>query len=113
MPMNLEMAAGDATLDELIGSVKRGVYVTRFHYVNVEDPVSVLLTGMTRDGTFEIENGRLGRPLKNLRFTQGAIEALASCKGVTRERRFVGIEEGSVLVPGLLLGSFAFTGQTA
>ena len=72
MPLNLEMAAGDATLDELIGSVERGVYVTRFHYVNVEDPVPVTLTGMTRDGTFLIENGELTRPLKNLRFTQVA-----------------------------------------
>ena len=46
-------------VDELIASVDRGVYVTRFHYVNVEEPVSVLLTGMTRDGTFMIEDGHL------------------------------------------------------
>ena len=98
------MAPGDATLDELIGSVTRGVYVTRFHYVNVEDPIPVLLTGMTRDGTFLIENGTLARPLKNLRFTQSAVEALASCEGVTRERKFVGTEEGAVYAPGLLLG---------
>jgi len=113
MPMNLEMAPGDASLDELIGSVTRGVYVTRFHYVNVEDPISVLLTGMTRDGTFMIENGRLTRPLKNLRFTQSAVEAFAQCEGVTKERLFVGTEEGAVYAPGLLLGTFAFTGQTA
>jgi len=113
MPLNIELAAGDATLDELIGSVTRGVYVTRFHYVNVEDAVSVLLTGMTRDGTFLIENGRLAAPLKNLRFTQSAVEALASCRGVTRERSFVGTEESAVFAPALLLGSFAFTGQTA
>jgi predicted Zn-dependent protease len=113
MPLNVELAAGDATLDELIGSVKRGVYVTRFHYVNVEDPVSVLLTGMTRDGTFLIEDGKLDAPLKNLRFTQSAVEALASCKGVTRERRFIGTEESAAFAPALLLGSFAFTGQTA
>ena len=112
MPLNCEIAAGDATLDELIASVKNGVYVTRFHYVNVEDPISVLLTGMTRDGTFAIENGRLGRPLRNLRFTQSAVEALASCKGVTRERSFVGVEESAALAPALLLGTFAFTGQT-
>ena len=68
---------------------------------------------MTRDGTFLIENGRLTRPLKNLRFTQSAVEALASCEGVTRERTFVGTEEGAVYVPGLLLGKFAFTGQTS
>ncbi len=113
MPLNLAMAAGDATLDELIGSVKRGVYVTRFHYVNVEDPVPVTLTGMTRDGTFLIENGELAAPLKNLRFTQSAVEALKGCEGVTAERKFVGTEEGASLVPGLLLASFAFTGQTS
>lgn len=113
MPMNLEMAPGDASIDELIAGVKRGVYVTRFHYVNVEDPISVMLTGMTRDGTFLIEDGKLARPLKNLRFTQSAVEALASCEGVTRERQFVGTEEGAVHAPGLLLGRFAFTGQTS
>jgi PmbA protein len=111
MPMNLEMAPGDSSLDELIGSVTRGVYVTRFHYVNVEDPIAVTLTGMTRDGTFLIENGRLTKPLKNLRFTQSAIEALAHCEGVTRERQAVA-RWGSTLAPGLLLKKFAFTGQT-
>lgn len=113
LPLNISMAAGDATLEELIGSVKRGVYVTRFHYVNVEDPVPATLTGMTRDGTFMIENGQLARPLKNLRFTQSAVEALAHCEGITRNRRFVGTEEGASYVPGILCSKFAFTGQTA
>ena len=113
MPLNVAMEPGEATMDELIGSVARGVYVTRFHYVNVEDPISVLLTGMTRDGTFLIENGKLTRPLKNLRFTQGAVEALAGCEGATSERKFVGTEEGACYVPGLLLAKFSFTGQTA
>ena len=113
LPLNLEMLPGDAALEGLIGRVERGVYVTRFHYVNVEDPVPVTLTGMTRDGTFLIENGALTRPLKNLRFTQSAIEALASCEGVTAERKFVGTEEGASLVPGLFCRTFAFTGQTA
>lgn len=113
MPMNLEMAPGEASIDELVASVTLGVYVTRFHYVNVEDPISVMLTGMTRDGTFMIENGRLTRPLKNLRFTQSAVDAFAHCEGVTRERTFIGTEEGAVFAPGLLLGKFAFTGQTS
>jgi len=111
-PLNLEMAPGTRTLDDLIAGVERGVFVTRFHYVNVEDPVPVLLTGMTRDGTFLIENGRLTRPLKNQRFTQSIVEAFSACEGVTSERQLVGTEEGAVLVPGLLLGAFAFTGQT-
>lgn len=113
MPLNLELMGGDATLEELIGSVNRGVYVTRFHYVNVEDPIPVTLTGMTRDGTFLIEDGELTRPLKNLRFTQPMVEALEGCEGITAERRYVGTDEGSSLVPGILLASFAFTGQTS
>ncbi len=113
LPVNVEMAGGEESIDSLIASVNRGVYVTRFHYVNVEDPISVMLTGMTRDGTFLIENGRLTRPLKNLRFTQSAVEAFAACEGVTRDRTFIGTEEGAVLVPGVLLSRFAFTGQTA
>jgi predicted Zn-dependent protease len=113
LPLNLEMLPGTSTMEELIGRVERGVYVTRFHYVNVEDPVPVTLTGMTRDGTFLIEDGKLTRPLKNLRFTQSAIEALYWCDGVTSERKFVGTEEGASLVPGLLCLKFAFTGQTA
>ena len=112
MPLNMEMSAGTSSIDELIGSVKNGVYVTRFHYVNVEDPISVLLTGMTRDGTFMIENGRLTRPLRNLRFTQSAVQALYWCDGATKERRFVGTEEGASFVPGLLIKKFNFTGQT-
>lgn len=112
MPLNLEMAAGDASIDELVSAVDRGVYVTRFHYVNVEDPVPATLTGMTRDGTFLIEKGRLTHPLKNLRFTQSAVEALARVEGVTRERRFVGVETSAVLVPGLLVDRFRFTGRT-
>lgn len=112
MPMNLELAAGDATVDELVGAVKHGVYVTRFHYVNVEDPVPVTLTGMTRDGTFLIENGRLTRPLKNLRFTQSMVEALRGVDGATTERRLFGSELGGSYAPALLLKSFAFTGQT-
>jgi len=112
MPLNLQMMPGEDTLDGLIGKVERGVYVTRFHYVNVEDPVPVTLTGMTRDGTFLIEDGKLTRPLKNLRFTQSAVEALYECEGVTAERKFVGTEEGASLVPGILCAKFNFTGQT-
>lgn len=113
LPLNVEVAAGDATIDELIASVDRGVYVTRFHYVNVENPVPVTLTGMTRDGTFMIENGHLTRPLKNLRFTQSVIEALGDVRGVTSSRSWINSESNPSLVPGLLLGSFAFTGQTS
>ncbi|MDH4139387.1 MAG: TldD/PmbA family protein [Coriobacteriia bacterium] len=112
MPLNLEMAPGEETIDGLVAQVDMGVYVTRFHYVNIDEPVPVLLTGMTRDGTFLIENGRLTRPLKSLRFTQSAIAALRDVGGVTRDRKLLGQDAGATHVPGLLLRSFEFTGQT-
>jgi predicted Zn-dependent protease len=67
---------------------------------------------MTRDGTFLIDDGALSRPIKNLRFTQSAVEALSHVGGVSSERRLVGDRGGGVLVPTLLLERFAFTGQT-
>jgi Predicted Zn-dependent proteases and their inactivated homologs len=113
MPLNVAVAPGDTSTASMIASVERGVYVSRFHYVNVEDPMRVVLTGMTRDGTFAIENGRLARPLKNLRFTQSALDALASVLAVSKERSLVGpAEGGATLVPALLLERWAFTGQT-
>jgi predicted Zn-dependent protease len=113
MPLNLEMSAGDITEGEMVASIKRGVYVTRFHYVNVEDPMKVVLTGMTRDGTFLIENGELTRPVRNLRFTQGALEALSHVGAVGSKRALIGPGEGgATLVPALLLERWEFTGQT-
>lgn len=113
LPLNLEIAAGDTRVDDMIASVKHGLYVTRFHYVNVEDPMRAVLTGMTRDGTFLIENGRLTRPIKNVRFTQSVIDALGKVQAVGSKRRLVGPEEGgATLVPSLLLEGWEFTGQT-
>jgi predicted Zn-dependent protease len=112
LPLNLAMESGDGDIDRMVGSVDRGLYVTRFHYVNVEDPMSVLLTGMTRDGTFMIEGGRLTHPVRNLRFTQSAIGALDSVESVGSDRRHVDAMLGSVLAPALLVREFNFTGQT-
>jgi predicted Zn-dependent protease len=113
LPLNLVMAAGDADLDDMIASVEHGVYVTRFHYVNVEDPMKLVLTGMTRDGTFLIERGRLTRPVRNLRFTQSMLDALEHVGAIGRERRLVGPGEGgATLVPALLIERWEFTGQT-
>jgi PmbA protein len=110
LPLDVEIAAGDADPAAMIASVERGVYVTRFHYVNIEDPTRVTLTGMTRDGTFMIENGELTTPVKDLRFTQPALDALDTTLAVSAERQLVG-EDGGAIVPYLLLGRFAFTGS--
>lgn len=111
-PVDLGLEPGTASLEELIAKVDRGVFVNRFWYVNVEDPRRVELTGMTRDGTFLIENGRLTTALRNQRFTQSAVDALRSVRGVTRERQRVGEPGETVLAPAVLIDGFSFTGQT-
>jgi predicted Zn-dependent protease len=109
-PRHMHMAAGDRTVDELVGAVKRGLYVTRFWYVRDVHPLRTIITGMTRDGTFLIENGKLGAPVNDLRFTQSIVDALNDVRGVSRDR-LLELEEGEsgVLSPWLHLGHFAFT----
>jgi len=89
LPFNLSVAPGDATDEELAERVGDGIYVTRLHYVNIVDAREGLLTGMTRDGTFRIENGRVTRPLVNLRFTTSVPELLASLPGIGAQATLV------------------------
>jgi len=107
---HLVVATGDADPDELIAGVKRGLFVTRFWYVREVHPLRTVITGMTREGTFLIEDGRLGRPVRDLRFTQSIIEALSTVEGISRQLRLEMSEDGSaVLAPWLRLGRFTFT----
>jgi predicted Zn-dependent protease len=112
MPQNLFLAPGDTPREELVRSVKHGVWITRFWYVRPVHPLSVTLTGMTRDGTFLIENGEITKPVKNLRFTQGILEALNDVAAISRETRLVPAFFGSARVPALHLRRFLFTGAT-
>jgi predicted Zn-dependent protease len=113
-PLNLSMAAGETPREELIGGLEHGLLVTRFHYTNVVQPKSVVVTGMTKDGLFLVEDGRIKAPVRNLRFTQGYLDALAAVDGVSRERRAVDGDGylGTIVVPALRVGSFSFTGAT-
>jgi predicted Zn-dependent protease len=113
-PMNLFFGPGEATLDQMVASTERGIYVTRFHYTRPVEPKQVVITGMTRDGTFLIENGEIAYPLKNLRFTQGYLAALNAVEMVGREPRLLaGFGNiARVSVPALKLGTFRFTGAT-
>ncbi len=111
-PTNMLMAPGDATLDELIGGLDRGLLVTRFHYTNPVHPKRLIITGMTRDGTFLVENGSIVGPVRNLRFTMSYLEALANVEAVSRERRCLRGFLGGCVAPALRLSSFSFTGAT-
>ena len=89
LPFNLSVTPGDATGEELAELVGDGIYVTRLHYVNVVDGREGVYTGMTRDGTFLIEGGKVTRPLANLRFSTSFPELAATLLGLGREVRLV------------------------
>ena len=111
-PLNMVMSAGSASRDELIGGLDRGLLVTRFHYTNPVHPKLAIVTGMTRDGTFLVEGGRIVAPVKNLRFTQSYLAALAGTVAVARERKTLKGFLGGVVVPALRIEGWTFTGAT-
>ena len=116
LPLHLAMAPGTTTMAEMIRACKRGVLIPRLHYVNgLLNPREALMTGLTREGAFLIEQGRLTRPVKTLRFTQSLLEAFRRVRGVSKERRLIAEpsqELGCALMPALHLASFTFTGHS-
>jgi PmbA protein len=111
-PLNQFMAAGDASREELIGGLDRGLLVTRFHYTNPVHPKLAMVTGMTRDGLFLVEDGKIVRPVRNLRFTQSYLDALGGVEAVGRDRKLLRGFLGTVVVPAVRISSFTFTGAT-
>jgi predicted Zn-dependent protease len=111
-PLNMVMAPGTASRDDLIAGLDRGLLVTRFHYTNPVHPKLAIITGMTRDGTFLVEDGRVVGPVRNLRFTQSYLEALACTVGVAQERKTLKGFLGGVVVPAIRLDGWTFTGTT-
>jgi predicted Zn-dependent protease len=120
IPINLFMKEGESSLEEMIKSVRKGIYVTRFHYTNVVEPMKAVITGMTRDGTFLIEEGEIKRPIKNLRFTESILRALSQVTAISKNRRIC--SEGTVysrrfitgtVVPAVKIDGFNFSGVSS
>ncbi|MAF66770.1 MAG: hypothetical protein CMJ84_14065 [Planctomycetes bacterium] len=113
MAFNTVVAPGSESLDELIGGVERGLLVTQFHYTNMIDPKELTLTGMTRNGTFLIEDGRLRGAARNLRFTESLVGAFGRISGVGRDLDVAGaLFDGEALCPALRIEDFQFTSST-
>ena len=113
-PGNLIMDGGTATIDDLIKGVERGVLVTRFWYIRSLDPQTLLLTGLTRDGLFLIEKGRVTRPVKNMRWNESPVFALNNLDAMTPPERTVSGEGVggagfSVVCPAARIREFTFT----
>jgi len=115
-PVNsiLESSAAPATLEEMIKSMERGLLLSRFWYIRDVDPRTALFTGLTRDGVWYIENGKIQYPVRNFRFNQSQLELLApgNVEMVGASERISGSESqgrGAALVPALKLKRFHFT----
>jgi PmbA protein len=111
-PLNMLMEPGTSSREELIGGLDRGLLVTRFHYTNPVHPKLAIVTGMTRDGTFLVEDGKIVGPVKNLRYTQSYLAALAGTVAVARERKTLKGFLGGVVVPAVRIDGWTFTGGT-
>ena len=117
LPTNLRLAEGTEAVDDMIAGVDRGLYVATFNYCRVLDPKTQVVTGLTRNGTFMIENGAITGAVTNLRFTQSFVAALGPDRvlGVGGDARFADSEFGPGLVwaPTLRLAGWSFTGGAA
>lgn len=114
LALNLFMSPGTSSLDEMIANTDRGLYITRFWYTRLVHPSDCVVTGMTRDGVFMIEDGEIAYPVKNLRFTQSYLQALAEVESVGQETKLLYSRYANVAtrVPALKISGFNFTGST-
>jgi len=109
-PSNVIMAGGTASLEDMIKSTQRGILVTKLWYIRSVDPQTLLLTGLTRDGTFYIENGKIKHPVKNFRFNESPIIMLNNLEALGRPERVVSTEsDQNYLVPPMKIREFTFT----
>ncbi|XYJ10261.1 TldD/PmbA family protein [Telluria sp. B2] len=109
-PGNFIMAGTDKTTAELVANTKKGVLVTRTWYIRMVDPQSVALTGLTRDGTFYIENGKIKHPIKNFRFNESPVTLLNNIEEIGKPV-VIGGDEGPdpMVIPSMKVRDFNFT----
>lgn len=107
---NFIMEGGSMSLEEMIKSTERGVLVSRLWYIRMVDPQTLLLTGLTRDGSFYIENGQIKHPIKNFRFNESPVIALNNVEALGIPERSISVESyRSYLVPPLKIRDFTFS----
>ena len=110
MPTNMVMEPGDASVDEMIAETKRGVYITRLHYVNPIRRDKAVISGLTRDACWLIENGEIKHPIKVMRFTDSVLRVMSAVDAIG-DRSTVSMLSGATL-PAVKVAGFRFTGQS-
>ena len=109
-PDSFIMNGGTATLEDLIKSTEKGVLVTKLWYIRSVDPQTLLQTGLTRDGTFYIENGQIKFPIKNFRFNESPVIMLNNVDAFGIPERIVSTESNThAMIPPMKLRDFTFT----
>jgi len=109
-PSSIKLVGGTTSMDEMIKSTPRGVLVTRLWYLRQVDPRTILFTGLTRDGTFLIENGKISKAIKNFRFNESPLFLLANLDAIGPAVRIGGTEQGGpVVMPPIKARDFNFT----
>jgi predicted Zn-dependent protease len=111
-PTNIVIAGGETSLEEMTASTERGILVTRFWYIREVDPYEKIFTGMTRDGTFLIEGGRVTAGVRNFRFNQGLMEMLSNVEALSAPVRASGEETYDMVAPAMKVRAFNFTETT-
>ena len=112
-PNNYIMQGGDASIEDLIKSTEKGVLVSRLWYIRLVDAQTLLLTGLTRDGTFYIENGEIKFPIKNFRFNESPVIMLNNVEALGKTERSISVESyRSYLVPPMKIRDFTFSSSS-
>jgi predicted Zn-dependent protease len=111
-PLNIVIAGGDSSVEEMVASTERGILVTRLWYIREVDPYQKVFTGMTRDGTFLVEAGRIAAGLRNFRFNQSLMEMLSNVEALSQPVRASGEESPDMVVPAMKIRDFHFTEVT-
>jgi PmbA protein len=111
-PMNLVFAGAEASIDEMVRTTERGILVTRLWYIREIDPYEKILTGMTRDGTFLVEDGRIAGGIRNFRFNQSILEMLSNVEMLGSPVRAAGEESFEMVVPAMKVRNFHFSEVT-
>ena len=111
-PANIVIAGGDSSIEKMLTSTERGILVTRFWYIREVDPYEKIFTGMTRDGTFLVEDGRVTAGIRNFRFNQSLVEMLSNVESLSATVRASGEETFDMVAPAMKVRDFNFTEVT-
>jgi predicted Zn-dependent protease len=109
-PSNIIMEGGNSSVEEMIASTERGILVSRLWYIRMVDQQTLLLTGLTRDGTFYIENGKIKFPVKNFRFNESPVIMLNNVEALGKPERAISVESyQSYMIPPMKIRDFTFS----